>query len=163
MGNRFDEIAVTEENIFANLSSKPKRGSPAPDFVLKDLHGAEIQLSAFRGKPVLINFWSVDCPPCLKEMPVLQSASEKGKDTLIVIGINMGDPINRVTSFVQSNRISFTILTDSDGRITETYRVAAYPVSYFIDSNGIIRDYHTGQLSTELLSTYLGKLGINLW
>ena len=75
----------------------------------------------------------------------------------------MGDPLNRVKSFVQSNNITFTILTDTDGMVSETYRVAAYPVSYFLDREGIVRDYHTGQLSTEQINTYIRELGITSW
>lgn len=151
------------DNLFFNLTSKPQKGSPAPEFVLKDLNSVDRKLSDYRGKPVLVNFWSVDCAPCLNEMPVLQSAYEKTKGNLVVLGINMGDPKNRVTSFVQSNKITFTILTDSDGQVSQTYRIVAYPVSYFIDADGTIKDYHTGQLSTELLKTYLGKLGLTSW
>ena len=158
-----DKKAESNDNIFANLTSRPQRGSPAPEIVLKDISGIEKKLGDYKGMPVMVNFWTVDCPPCKKEMPLLQNAAEKGEGTIAVIGINMGDPHDKVASFVQSNNIRFTILMDTDGLTSETYRVAAYPITYFIDSDGIIRDYHTGQLSEELLKSYTTKLGIPSW
>ncbi len=158
-----DDNPAPGENIFQNLTTKPKKGYPAPDFGLMDINGIERKLSDYKGRPVLINFWSIECPPCLDEMPVLQNAHEKMKDSIVILGINMGDPNDRIHSFVQSNKITFTILTDTDGKVSETYRIMAYPVTYFVNSDGIIVDYHTGQLSTEMLKKYLGILGLTSW
>ena len=65
-----DVEAVTDGNIFSSLSAKPKKDSLAPDFVLKDINGIDVKLNSLRGTPVVLNFWSVDCAPCLKEKPV---------------------------------------------------------------------------------------------
>jgi hypothetical protein len=48
-----------------------KLNSPAPDFVLKDLNGSKQALSAYKGRVVVLNFWSTTCPPCVQELPSL--------------------------------------------------------------------------------------------
>ena len=54
-----------------------KVGNPAPDFQLLTLDGNPVPLSDLQGKPVLINFWQVRCPPCRVEMPYLQQVYEE--------------------------------------------------------------------------------------
>jgi peroxiredoxin len=161
----FTAKPVTErtevENIFANLSSKPQNGSLVPDFSLADLKGNEIRISQFRGKPVILNFWSIDCAPCKKEMPIFQKLVEKTKDEIDVVAVNMGDSRKNVESFVNANGITFTILLDEDGRVADLFKVVAFPVTYIIDQDGIIQNHHTGQLTDDLLKTYLSTIGIN--
>jgi thiol-disulfide isomerase/thioredoxin len=136
-------------NIFANLSAKPKTGSAAPEFTLTDLKGLELQLNKYKGKAVILNFWAINCAPCIQEIPLLQTISEHDKDNLVVLAINLGDPQKNVETFVKSNKI--------------TYHVAAFPVTYFIDRNGIIQDQHTGQLTDGLLPEIMKKIGITTW
>jgi peroxiredoxin len=150
-------------NIFANLSAKPKTGSAAPEFTLTDLKGLELQLNKYKGKAVILNFWAINCAPCIQEIPLLQTISEHDKDNLVVLAINLGDPQKNVETFVKSNKITYTVLLDTDGRVADLYHVAAFPVTYFIDRNGIIQDQHTGQLTDGLLPEIMKKIGITTW
>jgi len=150
-------------NIFANLSAKPKTGSTAPEFTLTGLQGQEFSLNTFRGKAVVLNFWAINCAPCIQEIPLLKELSERDKDNLVVLAINMGDPQKNVETFVKSNKITYTVFLDTDGRVADMYHVAAFPVTYFIDRDGIIQDQHTGQLTSELLPEIMKKIGITAW
>jgi len=151
------------ENIFANLSAKPKNGSPVPDFSLTDLSGNETRISQFRGKPVILNFWSIDCAPCKKEMPIFQKLVEATKGEIEVVAVNIGDSRKDVEEYVNANGFTFTILLDEDGRVSDLFNVMAFPVTYIIDQDGIIQNHHTGQLTDDSLKTYLNKIGINSW
>lgn len=151
------------ENVFANFSSKPKRGAVAPEFTLKDLTGRDVTISSLKGKPLLINFWSINCPPCREEMPLLEEASITKSSDVIVIGVNLGDSQGDIESFVKTNKITFMVLQDSDGKVAELYNVIAFPVSYFVDENGILQGFHTGQLSESTLKENLKKIGIDPW
>lgn len=150
-------------NIFANLSSKPKIGSTAPEFTLTSLQGQKVSLDKLSGKVVVLNFWAINCAPCIQEIPLLQEISDREKDNLVVLAINMGDPQKSVESFVKSNKITYTVLLDTDGRVSDLYHVAAFPVTYFLDRDGIIQDHHTGQLTTGLLPEIMEKIGITRW
>jgi len=151
------------ENIFANLSSKPKIGSLIPDFSLTDLQGNEMRISHFRGKPVILNFWTVDCAPCKLEMPLFQKLVEATKGEIEVVAVNMGDSRKDVEEYVNANGFTFTILLDEDGRVSDLFNVMAFPVTYIIDQDGIIQNHHTGQLTDDSLKTYLNTIGINSW
>jgi peroxiredoxin len=150
-------------NIFANLSAKPKIGSIAPEFTLNGLQGEELILNKLRGKAVILNFWAINCAPCIQEIPLLHEIAEHDKDNLVVLAINMGDTQKNVESFVKSNKITYTVLLDTDGRVADLYHVAAFPVTYFIDHNGVIQDQHTGQLTTSILPEIMKKIGITAW
>lgn len=158
-----EEATANPENIFASNAAKPKVGSLAPDFSLPDMQDALVRLNQERGKPVVLNFWSINCAPCVEEIPLLQQMADRHTDGLVVLAVNMGDPENRIESFIKSNKITYTVLQDGDGRVSNLYHVAAYPVTYFIDREGIIQALHTGQLTSGILPTYLKKLGITPW
>jgi peroxiredoxin len=153
----------TPENIFASTTSKLRVGSLAPDFSLPDIKGTLLKLRQEKGRQVVLNFWSIDCAPCVEEIPLLQQMTDRAPDGLIVIAINMGDTETRIESFIKSNKITYTVLQDSDGKVSNLYHIAAYPVTYFIDRDGIIQDQHTGQLTSGILPTYLEKIGITSW
>ena len=68
---------------------RPPTPTRAPEFALPDLNGRTVELRAFRGRIVLLNFWATWCPPCVVEMPSLERLSEEFKKAgLVVVGIN---------------------------------------------------------------------------
>src|SRR5262249_42569860 len=68
------------------------RQKPAPEFKLEDAEGREVSLSSLRGKPVLLNFWGIDCPYCEKEVPSLVRIDQRYRDAgLVVLGVNVRD------------------------------------------------------------------------
>lgn len=119
-----------------------KIGAKAPDFTLETLDGKEVNLSDYKGKKVLLNFWATWCPPCKEEMPDMEKYSKQmGKDVAI-LAVNI-DPENDVKAFIKENGITFPILLDSQSAknpVNEKYKVLAIPTTYFIDSNGVIRN-----------------------
>jgi len=121
-------------------SSVPKVGQPAPDFQLPDLDGTLVSLSAFQGKPVMLNFWATWCAPCVQEMPYIQEIfgkwSAKG---LVVLAINTGEAPSRIEEFMQELNLSFPVLIDIDQNAAENYNIRGIPTTFFIDKEGIIR------------------------
>ncbi|MGE7604843.1 TlpA disulfide reductase family protein [Peribacillus sp. NPDC097675] len=119
-----------------------KIGAKAPDFTLETLDGKQVNLSDYKGKKVLLNFWATWCPPCKKEMPDMEKYSKKSGEDVVILGVNI-DPENDVQAFVDENGITFTIPLDSQSAkrpVNELYKVMAIPTTYFIDSEGIIRN-----------------------
>jgi thiol-disulfide isomerase/thioredoxin len=66
----------------------PQRLLPA-DFALKDVNGKTVHLSDFRGKVVLLNFWTTWCPACLSEIPDLIELQKKNPEQLAILGISL--------------------------------------------------------------------------
>jgi peroxiredoxin len=114
---------------------------PAPPFTLNDLEGRPVNLTDYRGKIVLLNFWATWCEPCKKEMPEMQTAYEQYKDqAFVVLAINFGGKADEASSFAHHGHLTFPILLDPGVKVAARYGVISLPVSFFIDKEGIIRE-----------------------
>jgi peroxiredoxin len=119
----------------------PQKGFSAPDFLLQDLSGQEINLQDYRGQAIILNFWATWCPPCKAEMPDLEQVNLQYQNKgLVVIGINRTDQENylEVPEFIVTNKITFPILLDPTGEIAKKFNVSALPTTFFIFPDGII-------------------------
>jgi len=130
----------------------PKEGFAAPDFTLDRLDGNQLTLSELRGHPVVLNLWASWCLPCRSEMPAIEKAYERYKDTgLMVVGLNMTsqDAESAARAFVQELGLTFPIVLDRDGSVRARYQLLGLPSTYFIDQNGIIRSVIIGGPMSE--------------
>jgi peroxiredoxin len=139
-------------SIFSEPS--PRDGAPAPDFALTDLNGDTHALEAYRGRPVIINFWATWCPPCRSEMPDLQEVYEKYQDDgLVLLAVNQAETPATVGEFVDELGLTFPILMDNNLSVSQgLYEVEAYPTTYFIDRDGRIQEV---ALSGPLSKSYV--------
>jgi len=121
-------------------------GSLAPDFTLKDICGEKVTLSQFRGKVVILNFWSIWCGPCLAEMPSLNKLYLEFKDKGLVVFAIAEDPAEKpVRSYIQEKGIAFSILMDKDKKVYFKYSLFGIPVSFLIDKKGFIVEKFIGE------------------
>ena len=118
----------------------------AKDFTLPDLDGNSVTLFDKKGKIILLNFWATWCPPCRKEMPSMELLHKKfgGKDFEIIAVATDVKGAKLVKPFIEEQGVTFTVLIDSKGEITDLYGVYALPITYLIDRDGIILDKITG-------------------
>lgn len=127
--------------------ARPRTSKPAPDFVLKDIHGKTVSLAQFKGKPVLLNFWATWCGPCKEEMPSMQklydAAQNNGKFQIIAISIDRFN-IEKVNQYAKDLNLTFPILIDPDREIRKTYFIRGLPTSYLIDSEGKLQGFVSG-------------------
>lgn len=134
-------------------------GHYAPDATLLDLSNRQVDLKSLRGKIVLLNFWYVACEPCQYEMPALEKAylayADKG---LVVVGINVSDDAQTISTFIQRLGITYPILRDLGQRVALTYKLTATPTSFFLDRQGVIRYKQVGPLDTPTINTDLTAL-----
>jgi peroxiredoxin len=117
---------------------------PAPDFTLKALDGSEINLHAkIRGKAAVITFWGVACPACCDEAPYLTALQKQfGEKDLYVIAVNGYDESQEtVEKFARENKLTYAIGMQGS-KVAKAYTVASYPVTYLVDRDGIVTDYH---------------------
>lgn len=128
-------------------------GQPAPDFTLPALHGPPIHLAALRGRPVLLNFWSVTCDPCTREMPALNRAAHDlaagyGGHGPLIVGVDDPlDPSAASAAFARRYRIGYPLLVDTTYAISYTrYHVVGLPTSVFVDRSGTVAAVHLGPL-----------------
>ncbi|MDX1613058.1 MAG: TlpA disulfide reductase family protein [Candidatus Promineifilaceae bacterium] len=133
-------------------------GDPAPDFTLNDLDGQPVTLSAFRGRPVIINFWATWCAPCRIEMPALQAAYEKHQDRgLVILALDQDEPAEVARSFFYDEMgLTFTPLLDENGLVAADYgNYGILPTTYFVNAEGIVTAVHRGPLTERQLEERL--------
>ena len=119
-----------------------KVNAPAPEFTLNDLHGNKTCLSHYRGKVVILNFWSTTCGPCVAEIPSLVALQREFETQgLVVLGIALDPTEKPVKECVEKLGIKYTNLMDSDKDVYfDSYGLFGQPVSIVVDRNGIVRE-----------------------
>lgn len=143
--------------------SSPRIGKPAPDFALSALNGSTstVRLSAFKGKPVIVNFWSSTCEPCMEEATVLQKLwTEKlAPQGVVFIGIDAYEPRNSALNFLKKYGISYLNVQDTlDGTTGSDYGIIGYPETYFINAEGVVVAKWMKPLSEQGLDYEMKKM-----
>ena len=101
--------------------------------------GGVLDMAAFRGKPLLVNFWATWCPPCKEELPSLQTLHDIGGGDLMVIGINVRETATRVRRYVESTGLGFPVVLDPQAEMAKRYGVTAFPTTLLIAPDGRVR------------------------
>jgi peroxiredoxin len=114
-------------------------GLTAPDFTLSTVPGEEISLSDYREQIVLLNFCNVWLFPCADELTLFQQLED-----VSVLWVSHLDTPAEVETFAAEHNISFPMLLDEDGSITDLFRVQNFPTSFIIDPEGVITMIPTG-------------------
>jgi peroxiredoxin len=141
----------------------PDVGQFAPNFRLRDPHDRIYELKDFEGNIVLLNFWATWCGPCRLEMPLLeQHRQELADENFVILAVNLQESVTAVQAFVDEMGLSFPVLLDEDGHVSEQYRIIGYPSTIIIDSSGRIRTIHIGIISEPQLHEYLGQIGLSI-
>lgn len=121
------------------LSFLDQHTSIAPRFDLKTINGSKFNLSAQKGKWVLIDFWGTWCAPCRQEHPSLEKfyrkVSQKSPDKFVLITIACKDNKKAVEEYLQKNSYSFPVAMSND-LIEKNYTVAGYPSKFLITPQG---------------------------
>jgi thiol-disulfide isomerase/thioredoxin len=112
-----------------------------PALTLPDLDGANHDLSALRGRVVMINFWATWCPPCRAEMPSIEQLhrSMQGKD-FVVLGINQGESAEKIKAKLGlfSPPPSFALLVDARSEVGAYFKVKDLPTSLIFNKQGLL-------------------------
>lgn len=131
-------------------------GSAAPTTMLRDLGGATFQLSKFRGKPLVVNFWATWCGPCIKEMPMLDRAHRQGAVNVVAIA---SDNPTEVRAFKSAHKLNLTVVLEADsGGIYRLLQAPdTIPYSVFFDRNGKVSSVFHGSMSQAEFEAEVSK------
>lgn len=136
-----------------------KIGEKAPELAALDLNYSAVKLFDFRGKVVVLRFWSTGCKACVAEMPKIDEFSKRYRDRgLAVVAVNVGDTKEKVADFVKSLKISYPVLLDEANLTARKYRVTAVPTTCFIDRNGIAKKIVFGEMMQGQLEKTVREL-----
>jgi thiol-disulfide isomerase/thioredoxin len=130
-------------------------GSPAPDVRLDYLDGGTQQLSELRGTPVVLNFWSSTCAPCLQEMPAINKVAVANKGKVTVVGVDVTDTAQAGKDMVARTGVTYRNARDPRSEIFGVFGGTALPRTVLIDAGGTIVDTHSGALTESELNELL--------
>lgn len=117
----------------------------APDFTLPDMQGQPVTLSSYRGKVVVLNFWSKSCGPCMQEMPEFaefaQVLAPKSDVVVLTVSTDDGpDDVRDTLKTVLRAAPPFPVLFDPDTKVMQgKFGERLVPETWFIDKQGVIR------------------------
>jgi len=143
---------VTEDQSYDLVNQKK---TLAEDFVVYDENLKAVKLSDYRGKPVVVNFWTSWCPPCKLEMPSFNEMSNKyGKDKVTILMVNLTDgqreTMTIAKKFIKDNNYNMEVLFDTEMDAANSYNITGIPRTVFIDKDGyIVKDDTVGGLITK--------------
>ena len=140
----FNFLRREEPQPLLRLDTPQANPSPADeglDFSAPGLDGKEIDLSNYRGHPVIVDFWATWCGPCRKQIPELVALYQKYNKSrgLVIIGVScdliQGDGLRAVAPFVKEFRIHYPIAL-ADARLVDNMGVEAIPTTLFLGPDG---------------------------
>ncbi len=134
----------------------PANRKAAPAFQLATEDGTKTQLSDYRGKVVLLNFWATDCGGCVLEIPsIIQIENSYKSQGFTALGVSMdisyeglkdaNEAWGRVTPFIAKHRVNYPIVMGDDA-ISRAYSLNAFPATYLIDKSGKVATSYVGVL-----------------
>ncbi len=134
--------------------------TPVIDFALTSFDGELVNAREYVGRVVFLNFWATWCEPCKREMPALeQFAASQPEGGAVVLAVNVQERRIDVEAFLNEYGITdLTILLDTNGDVSDQYGIYQLPVTFVIDTNGVIRYPKYGEITLEELTAYTDAL-----
>jgi len=133
-------------------------GQVAPDFTVSD-GTTSIHLANYRGRVVLLNFWATWCEPCIVEMPSLLDLHHDQPD-LAVLAVSIDEDPDAYSRFITRRHVDLTTVRDPGQTAAKLYHSEAWPETYVIDRQGVIRRKFIGaqDWSSPEVRAYLKSL-----
>lgn len=157
--NLIDNEQSTEENT-SETNTKVYEES-ALDFTVTDYDGNKVNLSDYKGKPVVLNFWATWCYYCKVEMPDFNEAYKKYPDVQFLMinatGTN-GETVDSAKAYVEQEKYDFDVFFDTDFEGLRKFGISSFPATIFIDKDGNIESERIGMLTMEALESEIKKI-----
>lgn len=129
-----------------------------PQLALPSSDGTTVRLASFEGRPTVVNLWATWCPPCQREMPVLQQAQASRPDLHFVF-LNQGESPQQVAAYLAKSGLQLrNVLLDARGEAGAALGHRALPTTLFFDASGRLIDTRVGELSEASLAQRLSDL-----
>ncbi len=135
----------------------PHVGAPAPDVRLTTIDGRHLSLASLRGRTVVVNDWATWCPPCREETPALIAAARKfaAHGEVVFVGVDSTEAAPLVRAFAAAKSLPYAQAIDADRTFANAYDVRAYPSTFVISADGVLRARYVGLISPSALAGFI--------
>ena len=127
-----------------------------PDITLEDLDGNPVNLAALdtQGNLLMVNLWATWCPPCLREMPLLEAADQR--EGVSVVVVNQGEDLLPIVRYLDEQQLVFRhALRDPRQQLMAEFAAPGLPTTVLFDAQGRTLDVHVGELTRAHLERWL--------
>ncbi len=140
------------------LLQTPAQAEPV-EFSVVDIDGRTLQLSDYRGKWVLVNYWATWCAPCVKEIPELEAFHNKHKENkAVVLGLNMEQiELGKLRRFLEDKAVTYPVAQVEMAVNTPFGMVLGMPTSFLINPAGEVAARETGIVSAESIENFIER------
>jgi cytochrome c biogenesis protein CcmG, thiol:disulfide interchange protein DsbE len=129
--------AIIAIDATSHAGAKAAAARPAPAFSLPSLRdpGQQVSLSAYRGQPVIVNFFASWCGPCKKETPLLAGFYRAARGKVVIIGVDADDSAPQARSFVTADGVGYPVGFETTPAVADAYGVSGpgIPETFFLD------------------------------
>ena len=155
--------SVQSDNTWTRIPGQSAAsGFPAPDFTVLDAAGSKHKLSEYKGKPVVINFWTSWCPYCKDEMPLFEEAYNSFGSTVQFMMIDAVDGRRETfesgKEYIDEYEYTFPVFYDASLEAVNGYGIQAFPSTFFIDKDGNIAATVQGKIDPAALKKYIEQI-----
>ncbi|MDX6548863.1 MAG: cytochrome c biosis protein CcmG, thiol:disulfide interchange protein DsbE [Gaiellales bacterium] len=139
--------------------TKPGDRTPAVAFDATTIAGRKVSLAGFHGKPLVINFFAAWCEPCKREAPAFTRLEQRyqGRVSLLSVAVLTSHRSN-LDAFVHDHGITWPVIWDQGGNLTDSYGILGTPVTYVIDGQGRVVYRIIGPTSEHRMAGLLDQL-----
>lgn len=132
---------------------------PAPDFALLDVDAQKVTLSDFRGKKVILSFWTTWNEVSLEQLKILHSYHQSIlEDSVVVLAINSQEDGGTIREVLKNIQIGFPVLLDSEGEVGELYKISVLPLTIFINKSGFESERFIGFMPFQKIQDTVKRL-----
>jgi thiol-disulfide isomerase/thioredoxin len=155
-------VAVSEAT-GDNLRRSPgtiRLTGPAKTFTRDDVRGGRppVALEAFRGKPVVLNFFGSWCPPCVRELPALEAMAQRYRGRVQFVGVTFNDSRDAARGLLDRSGVSYPAAFDAKSDLAYDYGIQGMPTTLFIGPDGNLLEGKKGEFSEPQLQAVIDRL-----
>jgi thiol-disulfide isomerase/thioredoxin len=141
------------------------KGKPLPDFVFKDILGNTYTPEDIKGKVVVINFWFINCAPCVEEMPELNKLVKEyeNNDAVLFLALALDEKGPRLDTFLETHVFNYNIVPGAQDYVVKKLQASSFPTHIVLDKNSnvvfTLAGYtpQVGELINSSISSFLEK------
>lgn len=142
----------------ASLPTDVKQGAQLPTFSFPLLAGGEGNIEDYIGKPIMLNFWGIDCPPCIAELPEFVKYYERHKaEGLEIISLNVDSTPEEQKEFMKTQPMPWVAGYDREG-LFKKWGYRGIPTTIFVDPTGTVIEIKLGAMTESDLEAIKPRL-----